>query len=231
MGLARENTTDFMLPLKRSNKLFKFNVKRSEDGRQYRLYCDDNGFLMYAKVAQDTRRIDFHLYDPLDKTHKTLYDPNKPAFTMTCNECHTEWRLVKERGDECNCMRKHVPCGCQGNMEIASIRQSKEQIGDGTGNRMDVHLAPNEWDPCNQQLVTKMPTWNDDLETLVMDFVGRRGRIQASAKNFQLVQEQNQKHLVCQYCKIGSNSFSLDFRFPLSVIQAFGISLTTLCWT
>lgn len=229
MGFARENTADFMLPLKKLSKLFKFNIKRSEDGRQYRLFCDNGGFLMYAKVAHDNLCVEFFLYDPLDTRQKALYDPNRPAFTMKCNESHTEWRLVKEQCDDCNCRRKHLPCGCQGKLEVACIRHSKEEIGDGTGNRMDVRLASNDKDTFSHELMTKMPTWNEDLGSLVLDFKSRR--VQASAKNFQLVQEQNQKHLVCQYCKIGPNSFGLDFRFPLTVIQAFGISLTTFLWT
>mmetsp|Transcript_70669 Transcript_70669/g.199535 ORF Transcript_70669/g.199535 Transcript_70669/m.199535 type:complete len:277 (+) Transcript_70669:74-904(+) len=228
-GLARDDTTDIMLPLRKLSRLFKFHVKRSEDMRHYRLYCDDGEFIMYARLAPGGQRVDFSQYDPLDGGHAGLYDPERPAFRMTCNESRSEWRLVKERLDHCNCARKHVPCDCRGNMEVARIRQSTQDIGDGTGNEMEVELAAMDDEARGRRLVTKMPTWNDEVGSLVLDFKGRR--VQASAKNFQLTQEGSEKHLVCQHCKIAPNTFSLDFRFPLSAVQAFAVSLTTLSWT
>jgi hypothetical protein len=83
----------------------------------------------------------------------------------------------------------------------------------------------NEW----QQLVTKAPVWNDSVGSLVLDFKGRT--IIPSAKNFQLSCGSSQEQVVCQCGKIGKDEFSIDFKYPLSVIQAFGISLTTIFWT
>lgn len=227
MGFARENLMDFSQPLRRSSKLYKFDVERSEDRQHYRLYCDDGEFLLYAQLAQDKRHVYVFPYDPLDKRSNVLFDANKPAFTMTCDETHTEWRLLQEHHKGCSCTWKHVSCGCQRRPEVAYIKQRNEDIGEGTSNQMDVHLAPMRGEACGQHLLTKLPIWNDELDSLVLEFKGRHGHVQASAKNFQLIQEQG-GNLVCQYCKIGTNTFSLDFKFPLTVIQAFGISLTTL---
>merc|ERR1740123_348048 len=97
-------------------------------------------------------------------------------------------------------------------------------------------IVPNRFlaDPLNdsyeaQRLASKKPVWNDDIESLVMDFKGRN--IVSSAKNFQLGLQHKPKHIICQYGKVGGSTFSLDFRYPLSVIQAFGISLSTTFWT
>merc|ERR1711998_786517 len=79
------------------------------------------------------------------------------------------------------------------------------------------------------RLFTREPRWNEDVCSLVLDFKGRN--VLASSKNFQLITAGRYDHIVCQYAKIGSNTFSLDVRHPMSVVQAFGISLSTLFWT
>jgi len=77
-------------------------------------------------------------------------------------------------------------------------------------------------------LVSRLPKWSEKVESLVLDFKGRR--VQPSAKNFQLALEGQTERAVCQYGKVGPNSFGLDYRHPLTVAQAFGLSLTTLLW-
>jgi len=158
--------------------------------------------------------------------------------------------LVQEKCENCQFSPKHLSCACKGKQQVAFIRHSRSPIGDGIFNRMEVHVPglysdesrviwcprlgrenlanPRDDSYEAQRLVTKKPVWNDEVESLVLDFKGRS--IQSSAKNFQLSLSQRPEHVICQYGKIGSNSFSLDFRYPLSVIQAFGTSLTTMFW-
>lgn len=248
-GLAREIVTEFMHPLKRSSRLWRFHVVRSEDKLQYRLFSDDGDFLMYARTSLEARRVSFFLYNPSEKDDK-LFDPSRPAFTMKYNKDKTEWRIVQERCEHCQFAPKHMSCGCHGKQQVAVIRQSKKPIGDGIFNCMEV-LIPGLysdgsrviWCPMlgrgdlgspqegyeTQTLITKQPVWNDAVESLVLDFKGRN--VLASAKNFQLALAQKPEHVICQYGKIGPMTFSLDFRYPLSVIQSFGVSLTTLFWT
>lgn len=249
-GLAREIVTEFMHPLKRSSRLWCFHVVRSEDKLQYRLFSDEGDFLMYAKLSLEARRADFFLYNPSDKDDK-LFDPSRPAFTMKFNKERTEWRIVQERCEHCQFAPKHMSCGCHGKQQVAIIRHSRKPVGDGIFNCMEV-LIPGLysdgsrviWCPmlgrgdlgstqCDdyetQTLVSKQPVWNDDVESMVLNFRGRN--VMASAKNFQLGPSQKPEHVILQYAKIGPTTFSLDFRYPLSVVQSFGISLTTLFWT
>lgn len=248
-GLAREVVGEFTHPLRRSSKLWRFHVVRSEDKLQYRLFSDDGEFLMYARANLDAHRVDFFLYNPTEKEAR-LYDPTRPAFTMSFSKDRTEWRIAQERCDHCQFQPKHLTCACHGKQQVAYIRQSRKPIGDGIFNCMEVHIpglyndgsrviwcpmlgmgdlaGPHE-DYDAQTLCTKQPAWNDEVESLVLDFKGRN--IQSSAKNFQLALSQKPEHVICQYGKIGPMTFSLDFKYPLSVIQAFGISLTTLFWT
>merc|ERR1719482_2427990 len=60
-GLARELVTDFMQPLKRSSKLWRFHVVRSEDKLQYRLFSDDGDFLLCARLSLEARLVSFFL--------------------------------------------------------------------------------------------------------------------------------------------------------------------------
>lgn len=250
-GLAREIVTEFMHPLRRSSKLWRFHVVRSEDRLQYRLFSDDGDFLMYARASLEASKVEFFLYNPSEKEEK-LYDPTRPAFTMTFNKDKTEWRIVQEKCEHCQFSPKHLSCACRGKQQVACIRHSRKPVGDGIFNCMELHIpglysdgSRVIWCPMLgrgdlgspqhenshevQRLVTKKPVWNDEVESLVLDFKGRH--ILSSAKNFQLVLQQKPEHVICQYGKIGPMTFSLDFRYPLSVIQAFGVSLTTLFWT
>lgn len=255
-GLAREIVTEFMHPLRRSSRLWRFHVVRSEDKLQYRLFSDDGDFLMYARTLLDVRRVEFFLYNPSEKEsrgrdHGDLYDPSRPAFTMTFNKDKTEWRIVQEKCEHCQFLPRHLSCSCHGKQQVAVIRHTRKPIGDGIFNGMDVAIpglytdgSRVVWCPLAgrgdlgdfpednyeaQHLITKQPSWNDAVESLVLDFKGRN--VTASAKNFQLALTQKPDHVICQFGKIGPQTFSLDFRYPLSVIQAFGMSLTTLFWT
>jgi hypothetical protein len=250
LGLAREIVTDFMHPLRRSSKLWRFHVVRADDRLQYRLFSDEGDFLMYAKVFPDAHKVQFHLYNPNERGD-SLFDIARPAFTMTYNGSRTEWKLVQEKCENCQFTRKHLSCVHCGKQQVACMKHSRISIGDGIFNRMEVHvpgLYSDEsrvvWCPklgrgdlglksqCDnyesQMLATKKPVWNDEIESLVLDFKGRT--IQSSAKNFQIAMAQRPDHVICQYGKIGTNTFSLDFRYPLSVIQAFGISMSTMFW-
>jgi hypothetical protein len=248
-GFAREIVAEFMHPLRRSSKLWRFHVVRSEDKLQYRLFSDDGEFLMYARASLEALKVEFFLYNPSDRGPR-LFDASRPAFTMTFNKEKTEWRIVQERCEFCQFSPKHLTCACHGKQQVAFIRHSRTPIGEGIFNCMEVHVpgiysdgSRVVWCPLQgrgdlaappeghevQELVTKQPSWNEEVESLVLDFKGRH--ILSSAKNFQLALSQKPNHIICQYGKIGPTTFSLDFKYPFSVIQAFGTSLTTLFWT
>jgi len=251
-GFACEIVTDFMHPLRRASKLWRFQVK-SDDSLRYRLFTDDGDFLMYAQAVPEARKVQFFLYQPNDK----VFDPNRPAFTMSWNEKQTEWRVVQDKCENCQfspkaCAVSPKACACRGKQQVAFIKHSRMNIGDGDPNRMEVRipgfysdksrviwcpklgrsdLGSEPFDASSQesqQLVTKAPVWNNEVGGLVLDFQGRS--VLSSAKNFQLSLGQRPEHVICQYGKIDKQTFSLDFRYPLSSVQAFAISLTTMFW-
>jgi hypothetical protein len=248
-GFAREIVTDFMHPLRRSRKLWRFHIVKSQD-KQFRLFSDEGDFLMYAQAFPEAHKVQFHLYDPCNGNN-SLYDPCRPAFTMSYNDAKTEWRLLQEKCEHCQFAPKHRSCACCGKQEVACIKHHRVRTGNDTFNHMELHvpgLYQDEsrviWCPKlgkgplgtdtsagsneSQTLVTKMPIWDDDAQGLVLDFRGRNA--QSSKKNFQLTLGRRPEHVICQHAKIGTNTYSLDLRYPLSVIQAFGTSLTTMFW-
>jgi hypothetical protein len=225
MGYARELVTDFVLPLRKSSRLWKFHVKRYSDHLQYRLSDDDGSFLMYARASADGRVVEFYLYDPNDGNE--LYDPGRPAFTMTRNALQTQWSVVQELPAVLPARASRLEQ--QPRREVATISHAQKNVGGGVNHYMEARLHPDSRDPSQDiELQTRLPTWNKDVESLVLDFKGRK--ILASAKNFQMSLTKRPNHVALQYAKIGANSFGLDFRFPLTVIQAFAISLTTVTW-
>lgn len=240
-GLARELTLDFQHPLRRSSNLWKFKVVRSVDRTQYRLLSDAGDFLMFASVPRHARLISLFTYDPEERRDAQLFDPSRPGFTLTFDESNTQWELFEERCEHCRCAPRRQQCPAR--RRLVRVSHSRVEVGDGIFNCMDVQIpgvhdngthvincaATGEDQVYPQRLVAKPPKWNDKLDSLVLDFKGRN--ILSSAKNFQIAMSQCPEHVVCQYSKIGPDTFGLDFRYPLSVVQAFGISLTSIHWT
>jgi len=87
------------------------------------------------------------------------------------------------------------------------------------------HLLPPEGADA-LQLQSKLPAWNADLEGLILKFEDRKGLL-SSPRNFILQQE---GEVVMQHAQIAENTWCLDFKNPLSVIQAFGTAMSSLDW-
>ena len=247
-GHAHEMPTDFVVPLRRSSKLWRFRVMRSEDNLSCRLLTDSGDFLMYAGIRLDVQRVDFHLYDP---SHKDLYNQDRPIFTMGYNSSKDTWRLVQDRCSPCQYLSPSRSCHSRGKQQIAIIKHKQHVVGEGVSNIMEV-IIPGLYqdDTCvvwcpmmgmgdladadaasgeSQTLITRKPVWNEQVQSLVLDFKGRN--IVSSAKNFQLALRQKPQHVICQYGKLGPTNFGLDFRYPLSVVQAFACAVSTIFWT
>mmetsp|Transcript_103239 Transcript_103239/g.301129 ORF Transcript_103239/g.301129 Transcript_103239/m.301129 type:complete len:240 (-) Transcript_103239:152-871(-) len=238
-----------MQPLARSDRLYRFRVERLKDALQYRLVSDSRQFLMYAQVSTKDRKVEFFLYNPTD-WDKARCSPSKPTFTMTWSKDEKEWLLVLERCEHCRFSPRRCTCADHGKQQVASIRHTRVQVGSCIFNAMGISIpglnpdgSHTVWCPLlgrgdlaeddgeqAHHLVTQVPEWNEDVGSLVLDFKGRN--VLTSAKNFQIVPECSQKpeHMVCQFAKIKPDVFSLDFRYPLNLIQAFAASLTTMFW-
>ena len=74
-------------------------------------------------------------------------------------------------------------------------------------------------------LQNRLPWWNGDLGAFVLNFGGRVSV--PSIKNFQLCDENDTS--ILQFGRVsGRHSFTLDFQFPFSPLQAFAIAVSAL---
>ncbi|CAE7873612.1 hetM [Symbiodinium sp. KB8] len=191
-GHAHEITSDFVVPLRRSSKLWRFRVVRSEDKLSARLITDAGDFLMHASVRLEASRVDFHLYDP---SQKDLFNPAKPAFTMGFNSSRDEWRLVAERCQACQYVPPHLSCATHGKQQVAVIKHRQASVGEGISNIMEVRipglyqndtsviwcpmlgmpdLAEAELSNEMQQLITRKPVWNEKARPFQMKVAALR---------------------------------------------------------
>jgi tubby and related proteins len=75
-------------------------------------------------------------------------------------------------------------------------------------------------------LRNRPPRWNDALGAYCLNF---RGRVtQASVKNFQLIAEDDPDRVIVQFGRVGANTFTLDYAFPIGPLQAFATALAAL---
>mmetsp|Transcript_35241 Transcript_35241/g.75060 ORF Transcript_35241/g.75060 Transcript_35241/m.75060 type:complete len:365 (-) Transcript_35241:96-1190(-) len=249
-GYAKESPSDFTTPLRKASRLWRFRVRRSEDRLSARLLSETGDFLMFALTSLEERTVSFYLYDPDAEREKALYNKAAPAFSMTFNKQATEWHLVQEQCENCQLAPAHLSCSRYGKQQLAVIRHTRDAVGEGISNVMEVTIPgiytdgrALVWCPMlgrgclshlngqlheTQKLVTKLPVWNEHVESLVLDFKGRY--IMSSAKNFQLALSQKPEHVLCQFGKLSEAYFGLDFKFPLSVVQAFAIAISTMFW-
>jgi hypothetical protein len=74
-------------------------------------------------------------------------------------------------------------------------------------------------------MINKPPKWNTQVGAYVLNFNGRV--TMASVKNFQLVSPDDHDTVLLQFGRTGKDSFSMDFQWPLSPMQAFAICLSS----
>eukprot|EP00043_Microstomoeca_roanoka_P006144 m.60566 g.60566 ORF g.60566 m.60566 type:complete len:408 (+) comp13294_c0_seq1:393-1616(+) len=74
-------------------------------------------------------------------------------------------------------------------------------------------------------LRNKKPDWNEATNSYVLNFGGRVTR--ASVKNFQIVHESDENYIILQFGRVEEHGFTMDFQYPMSALQAFGICLSS----
>jgi hypothetical protein len=115
-------------------------------------------------------------------------------------------------------------------MDLSSCRYSESGGGDQQG-------ADDDADKESPLVLrNKVPRWHEQLQCWCLNF---RGRVTvASVKNFQLIASGPQaaagqtaapSHdtVILQFGKVARDTFTMDYRYPLSAFQAFAICLTS----
>ncbi|KAL5108139.1 hypothetical protein TcWFU_008927 [Taenia crassiceps] len=76
------------------------------------------------------------------------------------------------------------------------------------------------------ELHNKKPMWNEETQSYVLNFHGRV--TQASVKNFQLIDNSDESTILMQFGRVSSDIFTMDYTYPLTALQAFGIAVSSL---
>ena len=74
-------------------------------------------------------------------------------------------------------------------------------------------------------MINKSPKWNEQMQAYCLNFGGRVTK--ASVKNFQLVAGDQQDRTILQFGKVGKDTFTMDYSWPINALQAFAICLTS----
>ncbi|KAJ3141558.1 Tubby- protein 3 [Geranomyces variabilis] len=74
-------------------------------------------------------------------------------------------------------------------------------------------------------LRNKPPRWNEATQSHCLNFGGRV--TQPSIKNCQLIGSENENFVVMQFGRCGPDYFTLDVRYPMTPLEAFGVALST----
>jgi hypothetical protein len=110
-------------------------------------------------------------------------------------------------------------------------RTDNEEQGGDTNQGEPVTENPPVYSPPEDfgllALQNRPPWWNVELGSFVLNFGGRVSV--ASVKNFQLCDRNDQDYIMLQFGRIqGRHSFTMDFQYPLTAVQAFAIAISSL---
>jgi tubby and related proteins len=187
------------------------------------------------------------------KRQSKQVSPRLPLGNYNVATVTYEFTVLRNRGPrKMQCTMHSIPAQCiqeggkaptptgtiQSLDEQASSAQTskgKEPAIDFSSTSLSADLSglacPNE---APLVLKNKAPRWHEQLQCWCLNF---RGRVTvASVKNFQLVASVDpfldipaaeQEKVILQFGKIGKDIFTMDYRYPLSVFQAFAICLTS----
>lgn len=75
-------------------------------------------------------------------------------------------------------------------------------------------------------LRNRPPRWNAALGAYCLHFGGRVTH--ASVKNIQLIADGDAERILLQFGRVGDDSFTLDYQFPVTPLQAFAVALASL---
>ncbi|CAD5315421.1 unnamed protein product [Arabidopsis thaliana] len=157
-------------------------------------------------------------------TNFTVYDSQPPHNGAKPSNGKASRRFASKQ------ISPQVPAG---NFEVGHVSY-KFNLLKSRGPRRMIMKKPNKDGSSLTILKNKAPRWHEHLQCWCLNFHGRV--TVASVKNFQLVATVDQSQpsgkgdeetVLLQFGKVGDDTFTMDYRQPLSAFQAFAICLTS----
>eukprot|EP00668_Euglena_longa_P006593 GGOE01007880.1.p1 GENE.GGOE01007880.1~~GGOE01007880.1.p1 ORF type:complete len:385 (-),score=83.20 GGOE01007880.1:545-1666(-) len=212
-------------------------------GCKYNLILEDNDLFLLSSVKRKHNKTSNYLIsldrDDLNRDSGHFYGKLRSNFVGT------EF-TVFDKGEKPN--KDGDVQGLAPRQEIAAVIYERNILGTKGPRKMCVlipHVDENGrrtiWKPEKEEdglvgrfkkgstqgmiiMKNKEPSWNDQLRAYVLNFGGRV--TMASVKNFQLVDQDHPNKVLMQFGKVDADKFTLDFQYPVSGLQAFGIALS-----
>ncbi|GAB2284379.1 Tubby-like F-box protein 7 [Dionaea muscipula] len=147
--------------------------------------------------------------------------PQVPAGNFEVGKVSYEFNLLKSRGPRRMVCSLRCP---------SSGESTADQIQNTRMKKLDASTAQAGY----TVLKNKAPRWHEHLQCWCLNFHGRV--TVASVKNLQLIATQDQsqpggkgdeEEVLLQFGKVSDDTFTMDYRQPLSAFQAFAICLTS----
>jgi hypothetical protein len=154
--------------------------------------------------------------------------PQVPAGNFEVGHVSYKFNLLKSRGPRR--MVSTLRCPSPSPSSSSAGLSSDQKPCDVT----KIMKKPNKDGSSLTILKNKAPRWHEHLQCWCLNFHGRV--TVASVKNFQLVATVDQSQpsgkgdeetVLLQFGKVGDDTFTMDYRQPLSAFQAFAICLTS----
>lgn len=188
--------------------------------------------------------------DVVQKESVLPHEVGRPAFKLWHSTEARSWELSSARCWACE-HRGGGGIGSGGGFAdrcLLRISQERRAIGGGHAMSMELEMPTDGqvWcEVCRRHdatdaaasqaplaLISRLPEWNTEQESLVLDYTGRCAM--ASAKNFQLVSagqsQDDVDAVVLQFGRMRKDRFCLDVKAPLCAVQAFAAALSTANW-
>ncbi|KAK9670202.1 hypothetical protein RND81_13G185400 [Saponaria officinalis] len=244
--IRRATSTDFVISLvaddfSRSSSAYVGKLRSNFLGTKFTIYdshppCD-------ALVKRGSR--------PSRRFHSKQVSPRVPACNYSIATVSYELNVLRTRGPRrLHCVMHSIPLASIQEGGTAPTPKAFPHLIDDQcppslsfPQKEDQGVNINATNPSEQSRVdsgdrlvlkNKSPRWHEQLQCWCLNF---RGRVTvASVKNFQLVAAvephhnipvSEQEKVILQFGKIGKDSFTMDYRYPLSAFQAFAICLSS----
>ncbi|XP_010479887.1 PREDICTED: tubby-like F-box protein 7 [Camelina sativa] len=155
--------------------------------------------------------------------------PQVPAGNFEVGHVSYKFNLLKSRGPRRMVSTLRCPSSSSSSSSTAGLCLDQNPC-DVT----KIMKKPNKDGSSFTILKNKAPRWHEHLQCWCLNFHGRV--TVASVKNFQLVATVDQSQpsgkgdeetVLLQFGKVGDDTFTMDYRQPLSAFQAFAICLTS----
>ncbi|KAG5254886.1 tubby F-box protein [Salix suchowensis] len=146
--------------------------------------------------------------------------PQVPAGNFEVGQVSYKFNLLKSRGPRRMICSLECPVSRE-TTNVKNVDNSKMKQPESASSGCTV-------------LRNKAPRWHEHLQCWCLNFHGRV--TVASVKNFQLVASMDQSQpggkgdeetVLLQFGKVGDDTFTMDYRQPLSAFQAFAMCLTS----